>query len=186
LLNDVTVVENNEDHLKIMAVTWNLQGHCPDRQTLDELFQKDNVSHDMVIFASQEAVRPIAQSIMLPSKEKLNQLILDYFNDNTPLSEQFVMVNSISLAASHLIVIVRQRLAPFLSDVNNKELALGFGNVVSNKGAVCISFKIGNTRFLAINCHLEAHNEGLERRNVQWNKINDRFVLNLPEDQCVR
>lgn len=132
---------------------------------------------------------------MMPSKEKLNQLILDYFNsprpdENAPrpsVSNQYILVNSISLAASHLMVIVRKRLAPFLSDIRNQELALGFGNVVSNKGAVCISFKLGNTRILAINCHLEAHNEGLERRNVQWNKVNERFVLEQAEEkECVR
>ena len=82
------------------------------------------------------------------------------------------MVNSISLAASHLIVLIRKRLAPFLSEVKNQEIALGFGNVVSNKGAVGISFKLGSIIMVVINCHLEAHNEGLERRNVQWNKIN--------------
>jgi hypothetical protein len=95
---------------------------------------------------------------------------MEYFNgtgDNarTSYSNQFVMVNSISLAASHLIIIIRKRLAPFLSDIKNTDLALGFGNVVGNKGAVCISFKLGDTRVLAINCHLEAHNEGLEKRN---------------------
>ena len=56
-------------------------------------------------------------------------------------------------------------------------MALGFGNVVSNKGAVGISFKLGSIRMVVINCHLEAHNEGLERRNVQWNKINEKLVL---------
>lgn len=60
LLHDVSVIEPEQDHLKIMAVTWNLQGSCPDRSSLDELFQRENVSHDMYIFASQEAVRPIA------------------------------------------------------------------------------------------------------------------------------
>jgi hypothetical protein len=61
--------------------------------------------------------------MMLPSKAELNKLILDYFNsaenNKMPVSEQWVMVNSISLAASHLIVIIRQRLAPYLSDIKN-------------------------------------------------------------------
>lgn len=94
-------------------------------------------------------------------------------------------MNSISLAASHLIVIIRKRLAPFLTDIKNQEMALGFGNMMSNKGAVCISFKLGGTRMLIINCHLEAHNEGLERRNVQWNKVNDKFVLQV-QDDCLK
>ena len=88
-------------------------------------------------------------------------------DDNTraSVSDQFTMVSSISLAASHLIVVIRKNLAPYLSEIKTEELALGFGNVISNKGAVAISFKLGNSSILAINCHLEAHTEGLEKRN---------------------
>jgi hypothetical protein len=34
----------------------------------------------MYVFASQEAVRPIATSMVMPNKEKLNQAVLDYFD----------------------------------------------------------------------------------------------------------
>jgi hypothetical protein len=45
-------------------------------------------------------------------------------------------------------------------------MALGIGNILSNKGAVMIGFKIGIKSMLFINCHLEAHDEGLEKRNT--------------------
>ena len=45
-------------------------------------------------------------------------------------------------------------------------MALGLGNILSNKGAVMISFKLGTRKMLFINCHLEAHDEGLEKRNA--------------------
>ena len=81
MLNNVTLHTemNEEEHIKIMAVTWNLQAGCPGKDTLDEVFQKDNINHDMYVFASQEAVRPIAQSMVMPNKEKLNQEFVDYF-----------------------------------------------------------------------------------------------------------
>lgn len=38
--------------LKIMALTWNMQGKTPSLQQLDALFQKDNIHHDMYVLAS--------------------------------------------------------------------------------------------------------------------------------------
>jgi hypothetical protein len=74
-------LEKPEDkNIKMMAVTWNLQGKCPDRNELDKLFQKDNVNHDLYVLGSQEAVRPITQSMVMPSKEVFNTKIMEYFN----------------------------------------------------------------------------------------------------------
>ena len=75
------------------------------------------------------------------------------------------MINSIALAASHLIVICRKKLAPYLSEINNDTLAYGIGDMIANKGAVCISFKLGKIKMLFINCHLEAHDKNLMKRN---------------------
>ena len=130
------------DHIKMIAVTWNLQGKIPTLAALDALFQKDDVEHDMYVLGSQEAVRPIAQSMIFASKEKLNALIMEYFNP-PGLESKYVMINSITLAATHLTVIVRKTLAPYLSDIKNDVLAIGFGDKLSNKGSVCLSFKLG-------------------------------------------
>ena len=119
--------------------------------------------------------------MVMPSKDKLNQLILQYFNNKKTVDsykDEFVMVNSISLAAIHLIVIIRKRFAPYLSEIKNSEMALGYQGMLANKGSICISFKLGKIRMLFINCHLEAHNEGLKKRTQQWNQINNQFVLN--------
>ena len=51
-----------------MTVTWNMQGKSPNYQNLEELFQKNNVQHDIIAFGSQEAIRPIMQSMVVASK----------------------------------------------------------------------------------------------------------------------
>jgi hypothetical protein len=115
-------------------------------------------------------MRPIAQSMILPGKEKMNKIIMDYFNKgDSDSSNQFIMINSIALAASHMIVICRKKLAPYLSEIHNETLAIGVADFLSNKGSVCISFKLGNLRLLFVNCHLEAHEKNLTKRNEQWN-----------------
>lgn len=80
--------------------------------------------------------------MIFASKEKLNALIMDYFNPKDQ-EKNYVMINSISLAATHLTVIVRKTLAPYLSDISNDTLAIGFADTLTNKGSVCISFKLG-------------------------------------------
>jgi hypothetical protein len=75
------------------------------------------------------------------------------------------MVHSNTLAAIHIMIIVKKELVQYLSDIKSESMALGLGNVLTNKGAVMISFKLGTSKLLFINCHLEAHDEGLEKRN---------------------
>jgi len=79
-----------------------------------------------------------------------------------------MIINSIALASIHLIVISRKSLIPYISEVRNDTLALGIGDMCANKGGVNVSFKLGAKRLLFINCHLEAHDHNLLRRNEQW------------------
>jgi hypothetical protein len=65
--------------MRILAVTYNMGGKCPTLDdTLDDLFQKDNVDHDIIILGSQEAQKSIQESMIFPSKDKLNKKLLDY------------------------------------------------------------------------------------------------------------
>jgi len=62
LMKEVSMVrdEENENNIKIMAITWNMHGGCPSKEIIDELFQKDKVYHDIYVLGTQEAQRPIA------------------------------------------------------------------------------------------------------------------------------
>ena len=67
------------------------------------------MEHDLYIFGSQEAVRPILNSMINPSKELLDRFIKDYFEiDSEHNNGEFVMVNSNSLAAISIIVIIKK------------------------------------------------------------------------------
>ena len=71
-------------HLKIMTLTWNMAGGQVNYENLNKLFRKDEVHHDLYVFASQEAMQSIAMSVMTPDKSQLNNLVLDYFADQLP------------------------------------------------------------------------------------------------------
>ena len=114
--------------------------------------------------------------MLMPSKEKMNKYIMAYFHDQNEEASEYTMINSIALATCHLIVICRNKLAPYLSEIKNEVIPLGAGDFLSNKASVCISFKLGMKRMLFINCHLQAHAHNLVKRNEQWINISNKFV----------
>ena len=88
-------IKNQQNCLKMMCVTYNMKGllfgttHKPMRQ-LDDLFQRDNVYHDIYAFATQEAERSIVGSLMNENKDKLIAQLREYFqmtDQRTTLAE---------------------------------------------------------------------------------------------------
>lgn len=82
MMSDISVhaiEEVSEDNIKIMVVTWNMLGGEPSMENLESLFQKKTVYHDIYVLGTQEAMRPIAQSMVMPNKDRMNKKILEYF-----------------------------------------------------------------------------------------------------------
>ena len=47
-----------------------MAGGCPNTpEVFDDLIQKNNIDHDIIVLGTQEAVRPIATSLLFPGKE---------------------------------------------------------------------------------------------------------------------
>lgn len=59
-----------------MAVTLNLGGNNASMNTLEDIFQKENVDHDIYFLGTQEACHSIGKSMIMPSKEKLDKMVL--------------------------------------------------------------------------------------------------------------
>ena len=74
----------------------------------------------MYVIATQEALCSIAQSVMKPHKEALNQLILDYFafkDEGNQPGDQIVLVSSATLVAMHLAIFIKRKYAPYVSNI---------------------------------------------------------------------
>ena len=87
-------------------------------------------------------------------------MVKQYLNDGaneTKFGEDWISVNSVSLAAISLIVLIKKKHVNLISNIKNDVISVGWGNTIANKGAVCISFVIGGKKVIFINCHLEAH-----------------------------
>lgn len=84
--------------VRIFAVTWNMQGKAPRLEDLKALLHPELVHHDVFCIGSQESLKTIAGSMFAPSKEAMNHMIASC------LGENFRMVSSVSLQATHLTV----------------------------------------------------------------------------------
>lgn len=66
------------------------------------------------------------------------------------------MISSVALQAIHLVAFVHISLIPLITEVTFGDFATGFKKMMGNKGAVTISFKVGNTSLRVINAHFHS------------------------------
>ena len=77
------------------------------------------------------------------------------------LGQDYAMVSSVSLQATHMVVFAHIRLIPMISKVFSDTVATGWGSMMGNKGAVKLEFKIANRRFVFINAHMHSGQNGV-------------------------
>ena len=75
---------------------------------------------------------------------------------NDCLGENYFMVSSVSLQATHLVVFAHLKLGPLISSVSTDSVATGLKGNMGNKGSVKVSFKLAETSITVINSHLHS------------------------------
>ena len=95
-----------------------------------------------------------------PSKELMNQMIQECLGDN------YVMIGSVCLQATHLVVFSHKRISPLIYNIKTDLIATGFKNMIGNKGAVKIQFDMVDTSMCFINVHLHSGIDGVAKRNA--------------------
>lgn len=136
-----------------------MEGRVPSAQDLKNLLHPEAIHHDIFCIGSQESLKTIAGSMLTPSKEALNRMVAACLGDN------FKMVSSVSLQATHLVVFVHISLIPLISEVSHDDIATGFKNMLGNKGAVTVRFKLGHTSIRVVNAHFHSGQSQIEMRN---------------------
>lgn len=79
----------------------------------------------------------------------------------------------------HLVVFASIRIIPLISNVQSTHVATGIMNSIGNKGGVGISFRVGETSVIFINCHLASGEEELQdnRRTKDFMNIDRKMKL---------
>ena len=79
------------------------------------------------MLGTQEALKSINMSMFSPSKEMMNEMVQEC------LGNDYLMITSVSLQATHLVIFINKRLSPLVSNVETDFIATGFKNMMGNK-----------------------------------------------------
>ncbi|XP_024515646.1 type IV inositol polyphosphate 5-phosphatase 11 [Selaginella moellendorffii] len=158
---NMPVSENREGEasgaLRIYVVTWNMNGKIPERN-LANLVDDESArrKHDLYVIGLQEAPSFYVESFFLEI-----------------LGESYCLVASSVMSSLQLFVFARTALLSFLTDPRSDKVSVGgFGGVIGRqKGAVAVSLRYRQLRFLFLSCHLAPHEGNVGARNAQFARI---------------
>lgn len=160
----------NGEKISIYSVTWNMGGKTPNPQDL-KLLLPQTKKYDMYIIGTEECLRSIFLSILFPSKSEWEKAVMSQFD-----SSEYSVLTSVTLAALHLIVIVKKKLKVYIKNIHSNVVKTGMGNIMGNKGAVCIWFTYKDLSFLFVDLHLASGKKNQDKRNENF----DRIMENIP------
>jgi phosphatidylinositol-bisphosphatase/inositol-1,4,5-trisphosphate 5-phosphatase len=162
--------------LKILVVTWNTYGEKPG-DVVEQLLNLSKTDHHIIAIATQECMRSIFASMFNDSKAEWTVMLTG------ALGEKYEVIKEHSLNAIHLIVFARKHLVPSIKNIESADVRTGFANVLANKGAVGISFKIRGNSFLFTSAHLTAGQDEAEKRTTDFERIISTMPLSKMQQQ---
>jgi hypothetical protein len=161
-LNSVCLL--NDKKLKICCITYNMHGENPTQQEVAQ-FLNPHKNYDIYAIGSEECLRSIFKSLFWSDKSSWENKLSNYFGN------EYIKLNSVTLAAIHLIIYVKYSLRNYVEFLGKNSVKTGAKNLLGNKGAVGIWFRIYNIKVLIINSHLAAKMNYSHKRNENFHRI---------------
>jgi hypothetical protein len=158
----------NRGKLRVFCGTWNLHAKKPTDDL--RLWIRMNRYH-IVAVGTEECVHSIAKSVVFTSKKQWEDQLKD------TLGSEYVLVAAHSLTAIHNVVFVHESVLPLVHNIQSDAVATGLGNQLGNKGGVGIAFSVGSTSLAFVNCHFDAHQHNVAKRNANFHRINHELKL---------
>lgn len=147
-------IESTKKSVKVGVMTWNLAERSPTPEDCNFITELSNTC-DVIALGLQECedIRPRRKEGRRSRKWKqLRKSLLP--------KQQFKCLGEHRMGGMQLAVYLRKSLRHTIKGVQTIEVPCGVGNVLTNKGAICIVLKLESKETMAfINAHLAAHQE---------------------------
>lgn len=169
LMQITAAVAKPEQKLHIFIGTWNV-GNARPADNLSAWLPTTSF-YDIIAIGVQECDYPARAPHTECSKDWMATL-------RSVLGSDYKVVLGITRGQMRLAVFVRMDVEKAISDVNSGSEATGVGNVIPNKGGVCIALKFWDTSLCFVNCHLAAHEGQCEARNGNYREIVGNMRIN--------
>ena len=132
--------------------------------------QEVDMSANTVVLGETSPKAEVWEQFVTSQLERLSQ------DDSKSESDipSYIKIKSHSMGGLFIVVFAKESIAKYCSNIQTASVKTGqVSQVVGlrNKGAVAIRLTCFGKRILFINTHLEAHTEGIHRRNKGFDKI---------------
>lgn len=159
--------------LRASAVTWNLAEKTPYPEDVS-LLRSLSVDNDIVVIGCQECeeISPLRRQEGDKSKAWKSF-------QRRGLSKTHKCLQEHTLGGVHLAIYVskttlqrvKDKKLPKLKVCDVFDVACGIGNLLANKGGICVTLAIGDRKIGFLSAHLAAHQGKVKKRNDDYMRI---------------
>lgn len=165
--------ENPYNLFNISVISWNMAEKMPNE--IDCQFIQSYKNNDLIIFGIQEC-----EDLKYRRKEgsrtkKWKEIQLKYLND-------FQHISTHKMGGLMLNIYGKKKILKLIQNIQLLEVACGVGNVLTNKGAICILLRFRNKKTIGfINSHFAAHINKVKQRNLDYHRVLQSFTERIPK-----
>lgn len=179
------------DKWQILALSFNVNAKIEESENIAKIldfesYKCQNQRADLIIVGLQEVVELSPTNVVgsavlgniTESLDKWVTMFLDTLNtgiydknDDRYGLDAYVAHTMNQMVGTVAIMFALSLKVPLLKNVQTAVVPRGMGNVLGNKGGVCIRLEINNTSICFVTCHLTAHREQVSKRNDDYYAI---------------
>ena len=153
----------NASSLTMSLVTWNFAEKCPSEK--DAAFLKSYRSSDIVVVGVQEC------EDIKPRRHEGHRSRAWRALQKKIFGKAFKCVAQHKMGGLQIAVYGNQKACKLIQGMQVLDVACGVGNVLTNKGGICVLLRIKGQTLALINGHFAAHQTKVSERNSDFHRI---------------
>jgi len=158
-----SVSKNSSEPISVSVVTWNFAEKCPSEH--DAAFLKDLRGRDLIVLGVQEC------EDIKPRRHEGHRSRAWRALQKKVFGKQYKCLAQHKMGGLQLAVYGSKRFAKQVQGMQVLDVACGVGNVLTNKGGICVLLRIRGKTLALINGHFAAHQTKVAERNADFDRI---------------
>ena len=154
---------NSSAPLSVSVVTWNFAEKCPSEH--DALFLKGMRGRDLIVLGVQEC------EDIKPRRHEGHRSRAWRALQKKVFGKQYKCIAQHKMGGLQMAVYGSKRAAKQVQGLQILDVACGVGNVLTNKGGICVLLRIKGKTLALINGHFAAHQTKVAERNADFHRI---------------
>ena len=164
--------------LSIGCVTWNFAEKCPGEHDVE--FLKSLRGKDLIVLGVQEC------EDIKPRRHEGHRSRAWRALQKKALGKQYKCIAQHKMGGLQMAVYATKRASKQIKGSQVLDVACGVGNVLTNKGGICVLLRIKGKTVALLNGHFAAHQHKIAERNADFHRILKSVTARAPQRWLVR